>query len=405
MYIRQECLLSFDQIVKFQPATKLQSVLAQLDFSNLVTALEKPEHRKGPKGHNPLPLIYSLVAMQLEKISNICKLVQRLHCDPMFRYNCGFSVLETPPSESTFSRFLDKLANTEALEEEFKLLVLKAKELGIVDGDNVAIDSTQILAFEKSRPSSKIPKDSVSANWGKKKDTDGNDHKWFGWKLHILADCKSELPINIIMTPANVNDCTQAIPLMKQLKEHYGSAFCPSYYMMDKIYDVEDIYDHIIKNTEGQGIIAYNKRGSYAPPERLNENLHPICSMGYELAYWGRDGDYLKYRCPHAVSKVDCPQGQSWCSASSYGYCYKVNYKKNHRFFSYPIRGSEQWKSLYDKRTAIERCNSRLKEYLNVNNIRSSGIKKAKVWALLNCITLIAGTIAVNSKVELSTVA
>jgi len=167
-------------------------------------------------------------------------------------------VLEISPPESTFSRLLDRIAETEALEEEFKSLVLKAKELGIVDGTNVAIDSTQILAFEKSRPSSKIPKDDVSPNWGKKKDTDGNDHKWYGWKLHILADCKSELPLSIIMTPANMNDSTQAIPLMKQFKEHYGSVFRSSYYMMDKIYDVEDIYDYTIKNTDGHGIIVYN---------------------------------------------------------------------------------------------------------------------------------------------------
>ena len=405
MYIRQECLLSFDEIIKFQPETKLQSILAQLDFSILAEALEKPEHRRGPKGHDPLPILYSFIAMQLEKISKVCKLVQRLHDDPIFRYNCGFNVLQTPPSESTFSRFLDRITETDSLEEEFKLLVMKAKDLGIIDGDNVAIDSTEIKAFEKSRPSSKIPKDGASPNWGKKRDTDGNDHKWYGWKLHILADCKSELPLNIIITPASVNDGIQAIPLMKQLKEHYNSVFCPKYYMMDKIYDVEEIYRYITEHTDGHGIIAYNKRGSYAPPERLNENLHPICSMGYELTYWGKDGDYLKFRCPHAVSKINCPQGQNWCSNSSYGYCLKVNYKKNPRFFSYPIRGSESWQSLYDKRTAIERCNSRLKEYLNVNNIRSAGIKKAKIWALLNCITLIAGTIAVNAAKKLSTAA
>lgn len=192
---------------------------------------------------------------------------------------------------------------------------------------------------------------------------------------------------------------------MKQLKEYYSSFFSPQYFMMDKIYDVQEIYSYITDHMNGQGIIAYNKRGSYAPPEQFNENLHPICSMGYELSYWGKDGDYLKFRCPHAVSKTNCPQGQSWCSNSSYGYCMKVNYKKNPRFFSYPIRGSEAWQSLYDKRTAIERCNSRLKEYLNVNNIRSSGIRKAKTWALLNCITLIAGTIAVNTAKKLSTAA
>jgi hypothetical protein len=285
------------------------------------------------------------------------------------------------------------------------MLVSKAKDLGIIDGSHVAIDSTEINSFERSKPSSKIVKDGISPNWGKKKDTNGNDHKWFGWKLHILADCKSELPLSIILTPASINDGTQAIPLIKQLKDQYNSTFCPQYYLMDKIYDVKDIYTYIIEHTKGQAVIAYNKRGSFAPPEGFNENLHPVCSMGYELAYWGRDGDYLKFRCPHAAAKIDCPQGLNWCSSSKYGYCIKVNYRKNHRYYSYPIRGSEQWQKLYDERTSIERCNSRLKEYLNINNIRSSGINKAKTWALLNCITLIAGTIAANKAKKLSTAA
>ncbi|WP_427337965.1 hypothetical protein [Caloranaerobacter sp. DY30410] len=45
---------------------------------------------------------------------------------------------------------------------------------------------------------------------------------------------------------------------------------------------------------------------------------------------------------------------------------------------------------------SVERCNSRLKKYLNLDNIRSKGIKKAKVHALLNCIALVAGTISLN---------
>ena len=51
---------------------------------------------------------------------------------------------------------------------------------------------------------------------------------------------------------------------------------------------------------------------------------------------------------------------------------------------------------LYNKRTSVERCNSRLKELLNVDNLRSAGILKAKVFALLNCIALVSGTISVN---------
>lgn len=39
-----------------------------------------------------------------------------------------------------------------------------------------------------------------------------------------------------------------------------------------------------------------------------------------------------------------------------------------------------------------------MKEHLNVNNLRSSGICKAKTIAFLNCMALISGTIAINQK-------
>lgn len=120
------------------------------------------------------------------------------------------------------------------------------------------------------------------------------------------------------------------------------------------------------------------------------------------LRYWicinilGKRWNYLKFRCPHATGKVNCPYGMNWCSNSKYGLCYKVNYKKDNRFYSYPLRDSKKWLEFYNKRSSIERCNSRLKEYLSTDNIRSAGIRKAKIFALLNCITLVAATIAVN---------
>lgn len=396
MYIRQECIFSFEELMKFQPETKLEMVLSQLDFSNVLLFLSRPEHKRGPKGYDALPLLYALIAMQLEKIQNMVKLVDRLKSDPIFRYNCGFDIMGSVPSTSTFSRFLSLISQSEALEEDFKQLILEAKNCNIIDGTDIAIDSTKLDSFEKAKPKSEITNDGVSPNWGKKKDTDGNDIKWFGWKLHILSDCNSELPLAVEITPASVNDGIMAVPLIKKFKQSYDNTFKVKHCMMDSGYDIQDNYDYIMNELHAQPIIAYNKRGSYAPPEGLDEKLHPICSMGYELVYWGKDGDYLKFRCPHALGKINCPHGSAWCSNSSYGYCLKVNYKKNNRYFSFPIRSSDDWQKLYNKRTSIERCNSRLKDYLNTDNLRSAGIKKAKTFALLNCIMLIAGTIAVN---------
>jgi len=395
MYIRQECLLSFEEILKFQPKTKLELVLSQIDLSELKLALKKSKF--GPKGYDSYPMVYALLAMQIEQIKTIKMLVQRLKQDPVFRYCCCFAVCGETPSESTFSRFLSKISESEDLKKLFRKLVTKAKELNIVDGETVAIDATKMDSFESPKPKNKLANDGLTPNWGSKQDTNGNQIKWFGWKLHILCDTKSELPLEISVTPANIYDGTVALPLIEEFTSSYGDLFKPKYYVMDSGYDFNYIYGDIVNVYQAKPIIAYNPRGSKSPPEGLDDDLYPVCSAGYKMVYWGTDGDYIKLRCPHVCGKVNCIHGSNWCSSSNYGYIRKINFKKNPRFYCYPFRGTEKWQQIYNHRTAVERCNSRLKEYLNLENIRSKGIKKALTHCLLNCIALVAGTIAVNS--------
>ena len=397
MYIRQTTLFSFKEIIKFQQQTRLELILEQIDVSLLASEIRKSNDSRGPKGYDPECLIYSLIAAQVEKIDSIKDLVLKLKENPVLRYCCGFEVVGKTPSESTFSRFIEKLTHSPKLEELFHNLVIKAKELGIIDGEHVSIDSTKLDSYEAAKPKKNIVDDGANPNWGMKRDTNGNNIRWFGWKLHILCDSKSELPLDILVTPASNYDGTMALPLIEQFFEKYKDTFKPKYYAMDSAYDLDYVYKEIINEYQGIPIIAYNPRGSYAPPEGLDEDFNPICSGGYKLAYWGKDRNYLKFRCPHAVGKCNCPHGMIWCSNSNYGYTLKVNFKENPRYYGYPLRYSNTWKIQYDKRTSSERCNSRLKVYLNLDNVRSKGIKKVKVHALLNCISLIAGTIAVNS--------
>ncbi|MFY9213644.1 MAG: transposase, partial [Tissierellaceae bacterium] len=119
MYIRQTSLFSFEEIIKFQQQSRLELILSNIDVSKLANELRKPSNSKGPKGYEPEVLIYSLIAMQVEKIDTIKDLVVKLKENPVLRYCCGFDVLGKVPSESTFSRFLEKLSNSESLEQIF----------------------------------------------------------------------------------------------------------------------------------------------------------------------------------------------------------------------------------------------------------------------------------------------
>ena len=62
-----------------------------------------------------------------------------------------------------------------------------------------------------------------------KRDTNGNNIRWFGWKLHILCDAKSELPLSIKVTPASVHDGSVASEMIKDFLHSYDGIFKPSH--------------------------------------------------------------------------------------------------------------------------------------------------------------------------------
>lgn len=52
---------------------------------------------------------------------------------------------------------------------------------------------------------------------------------------------------------------------------------------------------------------------------------------------------------------------------------------KDLRKYTAPARGSQAWKKIYNRRTAVERVNAYLKEFFQLNNVRYRTGKRAKV--------------------------
>ena len=111
------------------------------------------------------------------------------------------------------------------------------------------------------------------------------------------------------------------------------------------------------------------------------------------MVFWGRDGNYLKYRCPHVLGKGIC-KSLSRCTASSYGYVLKLPIKDDPRRHPPVPRESKKWNRLYRLRSAIERVNGRLKDLLRLRHITVRGIAKVVVRSLLSL--LVMGAIAVS---------
>lgn len=397
MYIRQQCLYSFEDALKMQAQTRLEKIFVTLDLTTFVAKIPI-SYRGGPDGYDSQNKLRAVIAAKLEQIPTAAALVRRLKSDPVFRYNCGFDVLGSVPSEATISRFLKLLTETGILKELHCALVKKAEKLGIIDTNSVAIDSSKVEAYEKSKPRKYLSLDGSSADWGVKQNTDGNKIAWFGYKLHIATDTKSELPIALEVTPASVHDSNMALSIIKQVKENVKTS--PRYYLMDSGYDSMDIYTSVKYDHKAQAIIPLNLRGAKEPKAGFDFDGTPICSAGNRMVYWGHDKDANKFRCPHILGKCDCSYGSAWCSESNYGMVIKTRVKDDPRLFCTPHRETDNWRKLYNKRTGVERCFGRLKEHIGLDNLTLHGLAKVKTHAYLCIISLLATVIALNSVKE-----
>jgi transposase len=84
-----------------------------------------------------------------------------------------------------------------------------------------------------------------------------NDFKdAYGFKLHLLIDCETKFPIALIITNGNAHDGTLAIPLLKKARSWLRKT---GYILADKGYDDGDIVNWIVKELEAKAGIPIRK--------------------------------------------------------------------------------------------------------------------------------------------------
>lgn len=85
-----------------------------------------------------------------------------------------------------------------------------------------------------------------------------NGHKeGFGFKLHLLIDAETKFPIAVCMTNGVAADSTLAIPLLK--KARYWLKKC-GYVLADKGYDWGDLVNWIVKNLHAKAGIPIKRK-------------------------------------------------------------------------------------------------------------------------------------------------
>lgn len=418
--IRQQSLFGIQELYEMEPTQQYEEIMSALDLDAIFFAINKKSSVGAPVELNYGAMIVSFLIRYVERIPTIADLVKRLNHDLSFKLDCGFKVSDSIPSEASYSRLLTKLSESDVLEYVQKTVIEAAIREGFIDDDTVAIDATHFEARDQAPPKEadvkKEPKKRgrktkeerqqwledkakeqadlslyekkieaqldvalhnlrteipQAPKWGIKKNSEGKNVFWFGYKGHLAVGASSQYILQSLLSSGSLNDGKAAIPLLKGLEQFQLPSI--NHHTMDAGYDFEPIYEQIHRMGH-QSNIAYNKRNER---EMIGYDQHfaPTCFREHSYRFDSYDPKYetLKYTQP--LECKDCPlANQGQCQK-----VYKVRITTDLRKYTVPARGSKTWKKVFKRRTAVERVNAYLKEFYQLNNVRYRTGKRAKV--------------------------
>ena len=406
---------------------RLDLILKYIPDENLISILEK--ERGNGRDKYPVELVWnSILAGIIYEHCSIESLRRELRRNGELRAMCGFegaAGVDAVPTAAAYSRFLAKLIKHEAeINRMFDELVEKLTKLLPDFGKYLAIDgkAIQSLANGKKSKKAKDCRSDHDADWGVKvykgKNKDGSNYQkvvsWFGYKLHLVVDSNYELPVAYEITKASAAEQPMAHEILSDLREFHPEIIERCDFLSgDKGYDTTDLNtelydDYCIKPVidirncwkdgdetrllPGKENIVYNYKGEVFC-------VCPATGDQREMAYGGfeKDRETLKYICPAQAYGISC----AGCKKCPVKRSIRIDINLDRRIFTPIARSSYAWQREYDRRTAVERVNSRIDVSFGFENHYIRGQAKMRTrcgLALCIMLTLAYGRIMEDQK-------
>jgi len=300
------------------------TILSKLNLDDIEKVVKEAYHKEEGPGRpprKPMGIFKALIVKRLQQIPSERELCRRMWKDDNIRELCDIEAEEKPYHPSQLSRF-KKRVGARRLQRIMNKLLKELLKRGVINGETVALDATFVKAYSRRDPhENSRGKSDPEARVGR----NGKTYE-LGYKLHIAADAKSELPLVVIAAPANDNE-----------KKHAPALFHKA-----------------LKATERRTkkVVADSQFSS----RKLREHLS---AQGVKavIPYPANQGREQKM-----LLRVD-------------------KYFRTH--------GSVCERQTYTQRSAIERVNSRLKEQLCLERHRARGLERITIHTLLCMIALL----------------
>ena len=408
-YVRQATLFTYDDFVdEHDDNERLVLTLAALPDEALLRWLE--DRRRGRRDEYPVRMLWRcLIAKSVYQITAYAELIRELRRNGSLRRLVGIPHLDRVPQAYHFSRLLKQLSSAQGLqllEAMFGAQVASLAAQWPQMGPHLAVDATAVQAYSNQMRQAKSDAD---ARWSarpkrqrRRQGGGGVDESldyWFGYQVHLVVDCATELPVAFEVTAANENETTHFEPMLEQLQKRQAPLMSRlEAVLADAGYDSTPNCSFVLDKLQALPVIKMRLDKQYKSDEvfhgatsQCNQLGTQLCEGGGKMVYAGRDGGYLKWRCPLACGRVDQCQAFGRCTASAYGAVRKIAIAEDPRRFPGLARESQKWTRLYRQRTAAERVNARLKEHLLLDDLTVRGMNKVTVHVSVALLVMLAG--------------
>ena len=378
---------------EFPDLRGLRQILEEVDIAPMEEALTRPAGTRGRRPYPRGPIIRALLSMPVLGIADITYLRWRLLNEASFRAACGFTT--RVPSRPTLSRVFGKMGEMrEMLEELLANIVEKLAEYLPDLGKEVAVDSTVVQT--NSNPN-REPVSDPDASWGLKRSASapGGEVWIFGYKVHLVADARHDIPLTVAVTTGSQSDMTYLAPVEEETSP------TPDVVIADRGYDSRDNSEWLRRRGIAPVIHKRKPRSGFHTRENgqtYSKRGTPLCECGHERPYLGAD--------PETGERVygpvtDCKRGGKLEGFSSCDYEVRINPEDDIRLFGGAIRrDGPEWETSYSKRGSVERVFSRWKELDVLDNHSFRGLSRVRLLIQMYVITHVAARLAEEKKTD-----
>jgi len=211
----------------------------------------------------------------------------------------------------------------------------------------------------------------------------------------LIVDADVELPVAYTVTKASLGEQPVMRELFDQLNESHPEMISQCKYAMgDKGYDSKDTICVLWEKYNIKPIIDIRKMWKDGESTKMLRTKNtknvtydykgtvfchcPKSGQVRRMAYGGFEEkrQSLKYLCPALHYGIEC-KGAKQCPL--YAKSIRVPLSENLRIFTPVPRSSYKWEALYDKRTSVERVNSRIEVSFGFDHHYIRGLQKMKL--------------------------